>query len=60
MHLDLNRSLHLHRTLTLWLAAAAKRPGKPNSLHLAAAALAPLLWVVIIFAGRFIAYTESL
>jgi cytochrome bd-type quinol oxidase subunit 2 len=46
--------------LTLWLAASAKRSEKPNGAQLAVAALAPLLWAAIIFAGRFIAYTESL
>lgn len=45
--------------LTLWLSAAAKRPGKPAVVHLVVAALAVLLWIGIIFAGRFIAYIES-
>ncbi len=45
--------------VTLWLAAVAKRKHKPNALHLAGAALAVLLWIGIIFAGRFIAYFES-
>jgi len=45
--------------LTLWLAAAARRVEKPTGLHMAVAALAVLLWISIIFAGRFIAYFES-
>ena len=45
--------------LTLWLAASAKRVEKPTGVQLAVAALAPLLWIAIIYAGRFIAYTVS-
>jgi len=45
--------------LTLWLASSAKRVEKPTGVQLAIAALAPLLWIAIIFAGRFIAYTVS-
>ena len=45
--------------LTLWLAAAAKRDEKPTGLQLVVAGLAVLLWIGIIFAGRFIAYFES-
>ncbi len=45
--------------LTLWLAAVAKRKHKPSPLQLVVAALAVLLWIGIIFAGRFIAYFES-
>jgi len=44
--------------LTLWLASSAKRIEKPTSLQLGVASLAMLLWMVIIFAGRFIAYTK--
>jgi cytochrome bd-type quinol oxidase subunit 2 len=45
--------------LTLWLAAVAKRAEKPTGLQVAVAALAVLLWIGIIFAGRLIAYYES-
>jgi cytochrome bd-type quinol oxidase subunit 2 len=45
--------------VTLWLAAVAKHKQKPNALHLAGATLSVLLWIGIIFAGRFIAYVES-
>ncbi len=45
---------------TLWLAGAARRHGeKPLGLHKVVAAISLLLWVGIIFAGRFIAYFES-
>ena len=46
--------------LTLWLAASAKRRHKPGAVQLVVAALAVLLWIGIIFAGRFIAYFESI
>jgi hypothetical protein len=46
--------------MTLWLGAAAKRQlEKPSSLHVAGAAATMLLWIGIMFAGRFIAYVES-
>jgi FtsH-binding integral membrane protein len=45
--------------VTLWLASIARRVAKPTALHLALATLAVLLWIGIIFAGRFIAYVES-
>jgi cytochrome bd-type quinol oxidase subunit 2 len=45
--------------LTLWLTAAARRVEKPTRVQTVIAALALLLWIGIIFAGRFIAYIES-
>lgn len=46
--------------LTLWLAAAARREaGNPAPLQALLAALAVVLWICIIFAGRFIAYVED-
>ena len=45
--------------LTLWLASVAKRGQKPTGLQLLVATVAVLLWIGIIFAGRFIAYYES-
>lgn len=46
--------------LTLGLSAAARRnPAGPSALLRVAAAASMLLWVGIIFAGRFIAYYES-
>jgi len=44
--------------LTLWLAATARRMEKPTGTQLVVAAVAMLLWIGIIFAGRFIAYVE--
>jgi cytochrome bd-type quinol oxidase subunit 2 len=47
--------------LTVWLSAVARRPQQPISgLHRLAAALTVLLWMAIMFAGRFIAYYESI
>jgi hypothetical protein len=44
--------------LTLWLAAVARRPSaKPSKLQVVVAALYMLLWVGIIVAGRYIAYS---
>jgi hypothetical protein len=46
--------------LTLWLAAAARHQHeRVSGLHRAGAALTILLWIGIMFAGRFIAYYES-
>lgn len=46
--------------ITLWLAASARRVDEhPGPLHKAGAAVSMLLWVAIIFCGRFIAYIES-
>jgi cytochrome bd-type quinol oxidase subunit 2 len=45
--------------LTLWLAASARRAQKATALQLIVATIAVLLWIGIIFAGRFIAYIES-
>jgi hypothetical protein len=46
--------------ITLWLSAAARRPLEAlTAAHRVAAAAAMLLWIGIIFAGRFIAYVES-
>jgi len=44
--------------LTLWLAGSARRVEKPTGVQLAVAVVALLLWMGIIFAGRFIAYVE--
>jgi hypothetical protein len=52
--------LALAIAITLWLAAVARRQfERPNGLHVAMAAVSMLLWIGIIFAGRFIAYVES-
>ena len=46
--------------ITLWLAAVAKRQSRaPSGLHVFMAAASMVLWVGIMFAGRFIAYFES-
>ena len=46
--------------ITLWLTRVARRQFEaPKGVHVAAAAFAMLLWVAIIFCGRFIAYVES-
>lgn len=46
--------------ITLWLAGVSRRQLQaPAGAHVAAATLAMLLWVAIIFCGRFIAYVES-
>jgi hypothetical protein len=47
-------------TLTLWLTRVSRRQFEsPRGAHVAAAVFAMLLWVGIIFCGRFIAYVES-
>jgi hypothetical protein len=52
--------LALAIVLTLWLSAAARRQLESLSgSHRAAAVVVMLLWIGIIFAGRFIAYVES-
>ena len=52
--------LALAIAITLWLTAVARRQfGGPGGVHVAAATLSMLLWVAIIFCGRFIAYVES-
>ena len=46
--------------ITLWLSRVSRRElVSPSGIHVAAAVLGMLLWVGIIFAGRFIAYVES-
>ncbi len=46
--------------ITLWLAAVARRQfERPSGVHVLAAVFGMLLWIGIIFAGRFIAYVES-
>jgi cytochrome bd-type quinol oxidase subunit 2 len=46
--------------VTLWLSAVAKRQTeRPSGLHVFTAAVSMLLWIGIMFAGRFIAYVES-
>jgi hypothetical protein len=46
--------------ITLWLTAVSRRQLEtPRGGHVAAAVFAMLLWVGIIFCGRFIAYIES-
>ena len=46
--------------ITLWLSAAAKRTSRaPSGLHVFMAAVSMVLWIGIMFAGRFIAYFES-
>jgi cytochrome bd-type quinol oxidase subunit 2 len=52
--------LALAIAITLWLTSVARRQfGSPGGLHIAAAAISMLLWIGIIFCGRFIAYVES-
>jgi CBS domain containing-hemolysin-like protein len=46
--------------LTLWLAHSAKRTEKPGAAQVAVSILAVLLWIGIIFCGRFIAYVEAI
>ncbi len=46
--------------ITLWLSAVARRQfERPSGLHVFMAVISMLLWIGIIFAGRFIAYVES-
>jgi cytochrome bd-type quinol oxidase subunit 2 len=46
--------------ITLWLTSVSRRQlEKPNGMHVAAAMFSMVLWVAIIFCGRFIAYVES-
>jgi hypothetical protein len=46
--------------ITLWLTGVSRRQLEtPKGGHVAAAVFAMLLWVGIIFCGRFIAYIES-
>ncbi|HMA10733.1 MAG TPA: hypothetical protein VKO83_02520 [Steroidobacteraceae bacterium] len=46
--------------ITLWLTAVSRRQLEtPTGMHVAAAAFSMLLWIAIIFCGRFIAYVES-
>ncbi len=46
--------------VTLWLSAVARRQfERPSGLHVFMAAVSILLWIGIMFAGRFIAYVES-
>jgi hypothetical protein len=46
--------------ITLWLSAVARRPLRvPSGLHVFMAGVSMVLWVGIMFAGRFIAYVES-
>jgi hypothetical protein len=46
--------------ITLWLSAVSRRQlESPNGTHVAASVLVMLLWVGVIFCGRFIAYVES-
>jgi hypothetical protein len=46
--------------ITLWLSRVSRRElARPSGIHVAAAVLGMLLWIGIIFAGRFIAYVES-
>jgi cytochrome bd-type quinol oxidase subunit 2 len=46
--------------ITLWLSAVARRQfERPSGLHAFTALVGMLLWVGIMFAGRFIAYVES-
>jgi hypothetical protein len=45
-------------SFTLWLSSVARRQeGKPTRLHTTAAVLYMLIWISVIVAGRFIAYT---
>lgn len=46
--------------ITVWLAAVARRPARtPSGVHVVMAAFSMVLWIGIMFAGRFIAYFES-
>jgi cytochrome bd-type quinol oxidase subunit 2 len=46
--------------ITLWLSAVARRQfERPSGIHMVMAAVSMVLWIGIIFAGRFIAYIES-
>jgi cytochrome bd-type quinol oxidase subunit 2 len=46
--------------VTLWLSAVARRQfERPSGIHKVMAAFSMLLWIGIMFAGRFIAYVES-
>jgi hypothetical protein len=46
--------------ITLWLTSVCRAASSnPKGGHVAAAMFAMLLWVGIIFCGRFIAYVES-
>jgi cytochrome bd-type quinol oxidase subunit 2 len=46
--------------ITLWLSAVARRQfERPSGLHVLMAVVGMLLWIGIMFAGRFIAYVES-
>jgi hypothetical protein len=46
--------------ITLWLSAVARRQfERPSGLHVLMAVVGMLLWMGIMFAGRFIAYVES-
>ncbi|MBK6672063.1 MAG: hypothetical protein IPM70_03885 [Proteobacteria bacterium] len=46
--------------ITLWLTSVSRRQlESPRGVHVAAAMFVMLLWVGIIFCGRFIAYVES-
>jgi hypothetical protein len=48
-------------SITLWLASVARHQHeRVSGLHRAAAAFTILLWIGIMFAGRLIAYYESL
>jgi hypothetical protein len=52
--------LALALAITLWLTRVSRRQLEaPKGVHVAAAGFAMLLWVGIIFCGRFIAYVES-
>jgi hypothetical protein len=45
---------------TLWLSAVARRQfERPSGVHVFVAMVSMLLWIGIMFAGRFIAYVES-
>jgi cytochrome bd-type quinol oxidase subunit 2 len=45
--------------VTMGLVRSARRTEKPSALQVAVSVLAVLLWIGIIFTGRFIAYIES-
>jgi cytochrome bd-type quinol oxidase subunit 2 len=46
--------------ITLWLSAVARRQfERPSAVHVLVAVFGMMLWIGIIFAGRFIAYVES-
>jgi cytochrome bd-type quinol oxidase subunit 2 len=52
--------LILALAITLWLTGVARRQlESPTGVHVIAALIAMLLWIAIIFCGRFIAYVES-